>query len=115
MQNMQNQIQHDLKQIWGKEDVAQLRLRQKHLFEFGFIVDCIYALFMNEKQRIDFGKILKMIATKEKMVHLYPFYDILIKNKCAKKFHMPPTPNNKCWIKMSEKIANNVAQKILRY
>ena len=80
---MQKEIQNDLKKIWAKENLDELRLRQKYLFKFGFIVDCIYAYYMDENQKIDFDKMRKAILTNVEIVEQHSFYSILSENKCA--------------------------------
>ena len=84
--NVQNEIKNDLNTIWAGENVDELRLRQKYLFQFGFIVDCIYAYFMDdEENNIDIVQINALIATKVTIVQHHPLYAILNKNICANK------------------------------
>jgi hypothetical protein len=82
---VQNEIQNDLKTIWERENVDELRLRQKYLFKFGFIVDCIFAYFMDDKHKINFHKIHTATTTKVSEVEQHPFYVILTENNCASK------------------------------
>jgi len=86
----QNEIQNDLKEIWKEQNVDELRLQQKYLFKYGFIMDCIYAYYMEDDyenlsdyENIDFSKVDTAAITKVEMVEQHPFYHILTENKCA--------------------------------